>query len=212
MFCPKCGKDLPDNVKFCKYCGSEIKNKRTLSHAPTSAGDDEKSKNIVIIGLVALIVVLIIVFAAIGTGMFNGDSSSVDSSSQSGIGDSEVQSLSLSSFPVSEAPGLAQAIKNSGGAFPVTYKSLSLSKAQCLYILTKSVSLIGHGDTGATISVGSPSYAPHPSGRDYSNSIAQANYVDIYDRFSSWIDRNNQVPNYVGIYMVMFQIFLHLKC
>ena len=200
MFCPKCGKDLPDNVKFCKYCGSEIKNKRTLSHAPASTGDDEKSKNIVIIGLVALIVVLIIVFAAIGTGMFNGDSSSEDSSSQSGIGDSEVQSLSLSSFPVSEAPGLAQAIKNSGGAFPVTYKSLSLSKAQCLYILTKSVSLIGHGDTGATISVGSPSYAPHPSGRDYSNSIPQANYVDMSDRFSSWIDRNNQVPNYVGIH------------
>ena len=127
MFCPKCGKDLPDNVKFCKYCGSEIKNKRTLSHAPASTGDDEKSKNIVIIGLVALIVVLIIVFAAIGTGMFNRDSSSVGSSSQSVIWDSEVQSVSLSSFSVSEAPGLAQAIKNSGGVFSVTYKSLSLS-------------------------------------------------------------------------------------
>lgn len=61
MFCPKCGKDLPDNSKFCKYCGSQIKNKGTLSHAPTSAGDDENGKNIIIIGLVALIVVLIIV-------------------------------------------------------------------------------------------------------------------------------------------------------
>lgn len=201
MFCPKCGKDLPDNVKFCKYCGSEIKNKRNLSHAPISTGDDEKSKNIVIIGLVVLIVVLVVVFAAVGVGLFNGsnDSSSSDASS-SVVGDSGSQSLSLSSFPVSEAPGLAQAIKNSGGAFPVTYKSLSLSKAQCMYILTKSVSLIGHGDTGATISVGSPSDAPHPSGRNYANSIAQANYVDMSDRFSSWIDRNNQVPNYVGIY------------
>ena len=45
MFCPKCGKDLPDNSKFCKYCGSQIKNKGTLSHVPASAGDDEKSKN-----------------------------------------------------------------------------------------------------------------------------------------------------------------------
>lgn len=52
MFCPKCGKDLPDNSKFCKYCGSQIKNKGTLSHAPTSAGDDENGKNIIIIGLV----------------------------------------------------------------------------------------------------------------------------------------------------------------
>ena len=48
MFCPKCGKDLPDNSKFCKYCGSQIKNKGTLSHAPTSAGDDENGKNIII--------------------------------------------------------------------------------------------------------------------------------------------------------------------
>ena len=182
MFCPKCGKDLPDNSKFCKYCGSQIKNKGTLSHVPASAGDDEKSKNIIIVGLVALIVVLIVVFAAIGTGMFSGSdegmSSDASSSSSSVSGDSGVQSLSLSSFPVSEAPGLAQAIKD----------------------LTKSVSLIGHGDSGATISVGNPSYAPHPSGRDYSNSIAQANYVDMSDRFASWIDRNGQVPNYVGIY------------
>ena len=44
MFCPKCGKDLPDNSKFCKYCGSQIKNKGTLSHVPASAGDDKKVK------------------------------------------------------------------------------------------------------------------------------------------------------------------------
>ena len=114
MFCPKCGKDLPDNSKFCKYCGSQIKNKGTLSHVPASAGDDEKSKNIIIVGLVALIVVLIVVFAAIGTGMFSdsdeGMSSDASSSSSSVSGDSGVQSLSLSSFPVSEAPGLALAI------------------------------------------------------------------------------------------------------
>lgn len=54
MFCPKCGKDLPDNSKFCKYCGSQIKNKGTLSHVPASAGDDEKSKNIIIVGLVGI--------------------------------------------------------------------------------------------------------------------------------------------------------------
>ena len=54
-------------------------------------------------------------FAAIGTGMFSGSneeiSSDASSSSSSVSGDSGVQSLSLSSFPVSEAPGLAQAIK-----------------------------------------------------------------------------------------------------
>ncbi|WP_299526043.1 zinc-ribbon domain-containing protein [uncultured Methanobrevibacter sp.] len=201
MFCPKCGKDLPDNSKFCKYCGSQVKNKGTLRHAPTSTGDNDKAKNIIIVGLVALIVILVLVFAAIGAGMFNGSNDDMSSdASSSSLSDSGAQSLSLSSFPVSEAPGLAQAIKNNGGNFPVNYKSLSLSKSQCLYILTKSVSLIGHGNTEATISVGNPNYAPHPSGRDYPGSIAQANYVDMSDRFSSWIDRNGQVPNYVGIY------------
>ncbi len=47
--------------------------------------------------------------------MFSGSneeiSSDASSSSSSVSGDSGVQSLSLSSFPVSEAPGLAQAIK-----------------------------------------------------------------------------------------------------
>ena len=71
----------------------------------------KKSKNIIIVGLVALIVVLIVVFAAIGTGMFSGSdegmSSDASSSSSSVSGDSGVQSLSLSSFPVSEAPWIS---------------------------------------------------------------------------------------------------------
>ena len=69
-----------------------------------------------------------------------------------------------------------------------------------MYILTKSVALIGQGDSGAVISVGNPSYAPNSSGSDHSQVIAQTNYVDMSNRFSAWIDRDNRVPNYVGIY------------
>jgi hypothetical protein len=25
MFCPKCGKEIPDEATFCSYCGTEIK-------------------------------------------------------------------------------------------------------------------------------------------------------------------------------------------
>ena len=94
---------------------------------------------------------------------------------------------------------MAQAIKNSGGNFPIKFKSLSLSKAQCLYILTKSISVIADGNPDATISVKDPSYAPHPSGRDYSQSIPRSNYVDMCNRFSSWIESDGAVPNYIGI-------------
>ncbi|MBR0272037.1 MAG: zinc-ribbon domain-containing protein [Methanobrevibacter sp.] len=202
MFCPKCGKEINDGSKFCKHCGNQIKQPNTVSDTPSSSNSsgDDKTKKIIIGVLIAAIAVLAIVLVGFGTGMFNGDSS------DSATADSQVQqetpskSVSLSSFPVSEAPALAQAIKSSGGNFPVQFQSLSLSKAQCLYILSKSITLIGSGDSDASISVGDPSYAAHPSGRDNSQTIARENYVDMSNRFSSWIERNSAVPNYVGVY------------
>jgi hypothetical protein len=200
MFCPSCGKELKDGSKFCKYCGYKITSNSNANAVPTNndttANTKERNEKVLIGVLIAAIAILAIVFVAFGTGLFNGNggdnSQDVSSSSSS-------QPVSLSSFPVSEAPALAQAIKNSGGNFPIKFKSLSLSKAQCLYILTKSISLISDGSPDSTISVGDPSYAPHPSGRDYSQSIPRSNYVDMCKRFSSWIENDGAVPNYIGI-------------
>lgn len=202
MFCPKCGKEIKDGSKFCKHCGSEIKKNKNGTSAPakvkTQSSDDEKTKKIIIGVLVAAIVILAIVFVAFGTGLFNGNSQNANSQPQANLSSSKP--VSLNSFPVSEAPALAQAVKNANGNFPVSFKSLSLSKAQCLYILSKSISQIGGGHPDATISVGDYSYAPHPSGRDSSQTIQRANYVDMCNRFSTWMEGNNAVPNYVGIY------------
>ena len=210
MYCPKCGEEIKDGSKFCKHCGAEIKPKSggnagsQPGNAPAQQSDDDRNKKIIIGVLIAAIVILAVVFVGFGTGLFNNNSQSANSASQAQpqatAPSSGSASLSLSSFPVSEAPGLAQAIKNANGNFPVSYKSLSLSKAQCLYILTKSISQIGSGHPDATISVGDPAYAPHPSGRDNSQTIQRANYVDMSNRFSSWMDANGAVPNYVGIY------------
>ena len=210
MFCPKCGKEITDGSKFCKHCGCKIKPKDspnanntagTSSVASAPASNDEKNKKIIIGVLIAAIVILAIVLVGFSTGLFNGDSGSADNvqTSQPAASTSS-KPVSLGSFPVSEAPDLAQAIKNSGGNFPVSFKSLSLSKSQCLYILSKAITEIGSGHPDATISVGNPDYASHPSGRDSSQSIARENYVDMSSRFSSWIERNGYVPNYVGIY------------
>ena len=208
MFCPKCGKEIKDGSKFCKHCGREIKQKQsgnaasTNNTATSSTSGDDKNKKIIIAVLLVAIVILAIVLVGFGTGLFNNNSqSSAGNQVQQQQSDvSNSKPVSLNSFPVSEAPALAQAIKNSGGNFPVTFKSLSLSKAQCLYILSKSISMIASGNPDGTISVGDPSYAPHPSGRDNSQTIPRDNYVDMSNRFSSWIESNGFVPNYVGIY------------
>ena len=203
MFCPKCGEEIKDGSKFCKHCGSEIKknnNANTNTATVTNqSNNDDRNKKIIIGVLVAAIVILAIVFVGFGTGLFNGDSANKNAQPQQ----SNVQNskpVSMNSFPVSEAPALAQAIKNSGGNFPVSFQSLSLSKAQCLYVLSKSITSIANGHPDATISIGQYSYAPHPSGKDNSQTIARENYVDMCNRFSSWMESNNAAPNYVGVF------------
>ena len=203
MFCPKCGKEIKDGSKFCKHCGSKIKPKNpeaTQANVSTQASNDDRNKKIIIGVLIAAIVILAVVFVGFGTGLFNNHSQPAMQSNQAQQPAQSSKAVSLNSFPVSEAPALAQAVKNSGGNFPVTFQSLSLSKAQCLYILSKSISQIAAGHPDATISVGDPSYAPHPSGRDSSQTIARENYVDMSNRFSSWIESNGAIPNYVGVF------------
>lgn len=205
MFCPKCGEEIKDGSKFCKHCGSEIKKNNNANSTTTTVtkqpNNDDRNKKIIIGVLVAAIVILAIVFVGFGTGLFNGDSGNANANAQpqqSNVQNSK--SVSMNSFPVSEAPALAQAIKNSGGNFPISFQSLSLSKAQCLYVLSKSITSIANGHPDATISIGQYSYAPHPSGNDNSQTIARENYVDMCKRFSSWMESNNAAPNYVGVF------------
>ena len=203
MFCPKCGKEIKDGSKFCKHCGSKIKPKTpeaAQTHVSTQTSNDDRNKKIIIGVLIAAIVILAVVFVGFGTGLFNKQSQPAAQTNQAQQPAQTPKAVSLNSFPVSEAPALAQAVKNSGGNFPVTFQSLSLSKSQCMYILSKSISQIASGHPDATISVGDPSYAPHPSGRDSSQTIARENYVDMSNRFSTWIESNGAIPNYVGIF------------
>lgn len=203
MFCPKCGKEIKDGSKFCKHCGSKIKPKTpeaAQTHVSTQTSNDDRNKKIIIGVLIAAIVILAVVFVGFGTGLFNKQSQPTAQTNQAQQPAQTPKAVSLNSFPVSEAPALAQAVKNSGGNFPVTFQSLSLSKSQCMYILSKSISQIASGHPDATISVGDPSYAPHPSGRDSSQTIARENYVDMSNRFSTWIESNGAIPNYVGIF------------
>lgn len=188
MFCPKCGKDIPDSAKFCKYCGTEL-NRNNQSKKK----EDEKTSPF-LIGAVVVAAVVLIALIIFAVGTIGGDSNSNQE-----VNDNNVSVVSLSAFPVSEAPNLAQALSQQGYPSSINFKSVELDTSQCLYILTKSIVEIAQGNTNGTIDVGNPGYAPYPSGADISQTISSAQYIDICNRFSTWIESNGQVPNYVGI-------------
>ena len=79
MFCPKCGKENKDGVHFCKYCGTAL-TASNEQRAPTpvvtqeKSIDNEKRKNYVIIGLVALIVIVLLIACLAAAGVFNNNS------------------------------------------------------------------------------------------------------------------------------------------
>lgn len=205
MFCPKCGKEIPDDAKFCKFCGNEIKkNKGPIKGRVVkkdSGKKDEKTSS-VLIGAVVVAAIVLVVLVVLAMGVLNNGSSNGNgllTGQANEVAEDTVQSVSLSAFPVSEAPNLAQALSEQGYPSSINFKSVTLDTSQCLYILTKSVVEIANGNTGGTISVGNPAYAPSPSGADVTQTISSAQYIDICNRFSSWIESNGQVPNYVGI-------------
>lgn len=196
MKCPKCGSENKPNAKFCSSCGYNLKEK-IITNFNDNSSNKKNNNAIIIIAATVIIIIAIALFTAYSVGVFDSNSHQTIDNQQNINND--VSSVSLSAFPVSEAPNLAAQIGKTGDASNVQFKGVSLTKAQVLYILTKSISLIGSGHKDSTINVGSYSYAPHPSGGHSPCTIRSSQYVDMCNRFSSWIERNNQVPNYVGI-------------
>ena len=194
MYCNKCGKEIPDDAKFCKYCGNKISKNKTPTNVDKNSSKDT-NRTIII---ATIIIVLAIIGITAGYLILNSFGGSADNNSNIGASNG-VSQVSLDAFPVSEAPNLAQEIANSGQANSVNFKGVTLNKAQICYILTKSISMIASGNVNGVINVGSPSYAKHPSGADVSHSISKSQYVDVCNRFSNWIENHGTVPNYVGI-------------
>ena len=129
MFCPKCGEEIKDGSKFCKHCGSEIKKNNNANSTTTTVtkqpNNDDRNKKIIIGVLVAAIVILAVVFVGFGTGLFNGDSGNANAQpQQSNVQNSK--SVSMNSFPVSEAPAFLYENK------PLTVASPLLQITPCI--------------------------------------------------------------------------------
>ena len=118
MFCPKCGKAIKDDAKFCKYCGTQISKNNQSVNVNSDASYDSKNNNntkiLAVAIVVAAIVLVALVFAALSlTSDNNGDdakaveannessvvvTSSSSSSSQSSSASAEKSWVSVGSF------------------------------------------------------------------------------------------------------------------
>ena len=86
MFCSKCGKQIPDNTKFCPYCGAQNQMYRPPAQNPYGGAGQpspggpppspkKKSRLPLILGLIVLFLVFFIA-AFILFGVFGGNSGS----------------------------------------------------------------------------------------------------------------------------------------
>ena len=106
MFCPKCGKAIKDDAKFCKYCGTQIsKNNQSVNVNSDTSFDSKNKDNTKILAVaivVAAIVLVALVFAALSLTSDDGgdDAKAVEANKESSVA---VTSSSSSSSQSSSA-------------------------------------------------------------------------------------------------------------
>ena len=78
MICPKCGKEIRDESKFCKFCGLNLNNVDTSQVVNTyqNINSENKKKNIIIVTLIAVVVIIAITGILLVSGVFNDSGNS----------------------------------------------------------------------------------------------------------------------------------------
>ena len=103
-----------------------------------------------------------------------------------------------SSIPLSEVHGLASAYSNNPRDSSVSYKGVSFTKPQCLYIFAKAIGMRDKGLDG-DISYKSFDYPDDPLNNVITTYLVKSEYVDMAQRTANWMDNNGKAPNYTGI-------------
>ncbi|PWB86145.1 double zinc ribbon [Methanobrevibacter woesei] len=91
MFCPKCGKAIKDDAKFCKYCGTQVsKNNQSVNVKSDTSSDSKNNSNTKILAVaivVAAIVLVALVFTALSLTSDNGgdDAKAVEANKESSV-------------------------------------------------------------------------------------------------------------------------------
>lgn len=198
MICPKCGTNNKSSSNFCEKCGYNLKS-NISKPIPDNSSSNEPNNNLkyaLIIGVFILIGIigagLIIAFSSDG----DSDNDNINSNNNGAMNPPEVSYQN--GFPVSRSPELASAILRAGDFSYITFDGVQLSKWQCLYILSKSVTMINNGETGS-IPIKDFDGPGHPSGRISSSVVSKGQYVDMANRMGNWFDNNGFAPNFIGI-------------
>lgn len=195
--CRYCGHDNDVKASYCENCGKKITG---ISNGNFNAQENEAGFSNLTKALIAVCIVLVIgIGITAGYLIKNNQQTPAVAVNSSNTNSSGTPVSKSNGFPLSEAPNLGyQIMKNNGTISSVTYNGVTLDKNQCLYILAKAVVMLNAGQTG-NIPINSYGSAANPDGTVTSATIMKSDYVNIASRTVSWMDSNNNAPNYVGI-------------
>ena len=130
MHCPKCDNENSDSAKFCKKCGSPLKNK-TINHDnminSMNKSNESNTSKYIIVALLVVVIVLAGVFAYIygfGSNQSDGNAQQQVNNAQSVSNDESEQDQSSQSTPAQTMSILGGSFETGGGLEDLTYASI----------------------------------------------------------------------------------------
>lgn len=197
MLCSNCGFKNKDTNQFCTNCGKKLNTTPKMNNS--NYVNSKHSYNKLIIAF--LIVILLIVSAFAGFVFLNSNNNSNNSEGNTDNADNIVIDPSTG-FPVSQLDDLAVEINNNGYSFDtVRFKGVTLSKQQCLYILSKGLVMLNTNGESGYVPIKDVRSASYPRGNLNTVTVTQTTYIDIASRTSNWFDNYGRSPNYTGVYV-----------
>ena len=189
MYCEKCGLENDEDAKFCENCGSKLK-QEPLTQRPVNQPKKgwSTTSQVLIIGIVILIVIL---GATIGV-LLKSNINPI-------ISTNNTNNTESTAILLTKVPELAQAINQTGVNFTtIKFEGVTLDKNQCLYITARAIVMLNKGETG-NIPINQYKNPDNPYGTNNSANITKNNYVNMAQRTTTWMNKYDAAPNYVGI-------------
>ena len=128
MFCPKCGKEIPDQSTFCSHCGASVSTNNSSKGSGSSANNSQKPKKktapiVAIVAAVAVLAILAFVVVPNVFGQGNPQTSSKEKTEQKADNDKKADNKKADSKDEdSEASD-----KNSDGTTKKRYEDFTVS-------------------------------------------------------------------------------------